>query len=328
MKNTKLIDDSTQEAAEWFLKTQGGNMTEADYLTWQEWLAENDTNQQAFAKAEDCWHALDAITTHRVTQGTINRFMPMMAKVAAGIAASLIIALSIGFFYQSDHAVPLQATTYQTDRAEHKIIQLEDGSKINLGAKSIINVSYDDAERHITLVRGEAVFDVTKDKNRPFVVKTGKGTATAIGTKFNIHTNDHNVVVTVIEGLVEVNPDPGNMDVPRPRVSAGKAISYQSNGHISEITATNVDAATSWEKGLLVRVDTPLYSVIEDVNRYSSREIIIGDPDLNNIKFTGTILNDGIDNWLQGLSIAYPIIILDSGQDAILLLKKQRNIIN
>ncbi len=328
--NIKFADDLANEAAEWFLKLRDDDLSRADYLEWQEWIAESDDHARAFAGAEDCWDALDNIKDlpwvntsppAHMTKNYFRRIMP----VAASIAASLLIALSIGLFLQKDITPSLETTSYQTARAEHKTIRLDDGSKINLGARSIINVNYSDIRRDITLVRGEAIFDVVKDKTRPFVVKTGNGTVTAIGTKFNIHSNDQNVVVTVLEGIVEVNPYPDNIipdNASLPRVSAGKAVTYQGNGHISEVMDTNIEAAVSWEKGLLVRVDTPLASVIEDVNRYSAREIIIGDAALNDISFTGTVLNDGIDNWLRGLSVAYPIKVLDSGHNAILLLRK------
>ncbi|VAW01858.1 hypothetical protein MNBD_ALPHA01-1305 [hydrothermal vent metagenome] len=323
--NIKFADDLANEAAEWFLKLRDDDLSRTDYLEWQEWIAESDDHARAFAGAEDCWDALDDIKDlPRVNAGptlmTKNYFRRIM-PVAAGIAATLLVAL----FLQKDITPSLETTSYQTARAEHKTVRLDDGSQINLGARSIINVNYSDMRRHITLVRGEAVFNVVRDTLRPFVVKTGNGTVTAIGTKFNIHSNDQDVVVTVLEGIVEVNPYSENNTpdhAPLPRVSAGKAVTYQVNGYISEVTDTNVEAAVSWEKGLLVRVDVPLANVIEDVNRYSAREIIIGDAALNNIRFTGTVLNDGIDNWLRGLSVAYPIKVLDSGHNAILLLKK------
>ncbi len=337
--NIKYTDTAVNEAAEWFIRLQDEAISDTCYKEWQEWLASSHENRNAFERAEKCWDILDNIaelpTITAITEkndisnvrklNPLRRIMPMVGSIAAAVT----IIFSAGLFYQQNYLSAPETTTYQTARAEHKLITLDDGSKINLAARSIVNVNYTDKERNITLVRGEAVFDVAKNKHRPFIVKTRKGTATAVGTKFNIHSSDLNVTVTVLEGIVEVNPITDNNSLsakPLPqyltRITAGEAISYEDNGHISEVIKSNIDVATSWEKGLLVRVDTPLSSVIEDVNRYSSREIIIGDAALNDIRFTGTVLNDGIDNWLRGLSVAYPIKVLDSGHDAILLLKK------
>lgn len=323
------------EAAEWFVRLRDDDITDAEYLEWQQWLASSEGHAAAFARAEQCWAGLDPVSelsdrvleqqnffgsSQKIRTGP-RRFMPLVAS----IAASVLIMLSAGIYFQMSSAP--ESTTYQTARAEHRMLQLEDGSKISLGARSIVSVNYSDEMRQITLVRGEAVFDVAKNKARPFVVQVGKGTVTAVGTKFNIHSSKDNVTVTVLEGIVEVNPAIARMSSAQhmttlPRIVAGKAVSYSENGVLSDVVEANLDAAVSWEKGLLVRVDTPLASVIEDVNRYSTREIIIGDPSLKDISFTGTVLSDGIDNWLRGLSVAYPIKVVDSGQDAILLLKK------
>jgi len=339
--NIEIKNDTATEAAEWFITLRDGDITEESYLKWQQWLGRSDANKQAFAKAECYWKQLDNITNppwndtghdaNNISSGEDNlaragrrsRFMVF----AAAIAATILIALSVELFYHNDFSARAETTTYQTARAGHKIIKLADGSKINLGALSIVNVNYTRAVRHLTLVRGEAIFSVAKNKKRPFVVRVGTGSVTAVGTRFNIHSGDRNVTVTVLEGVVVVNPDLADnktRTAPLPKVSAGRAVSYDNKGDISPVVKTNVAAAISWEKGMLVRVDTPLASVIADVNRYSAREIIIGDPALDNIRFTGTVLNDGIDNWLRGLSVAYPIKVLDSGHDAILLLKKKK----
>lgn len=333
IENKNLSDDCVSQAADWFIRLQDDDLSEADYLAWQDWLAESPANKNAFARAENCWSDLDYVTDppfkdfsgkaqKSQSQGLTRRLGPL-----AAIAAAIVIILSLGFYLQNVITPTPVETTYQTARAEHRTIQLEDGSSISLGGHSIVNVNYSKQTRRITLVRGEAIFEVTKNKARPFIVHVGNGTVTAIGTKFNILSSGDNVTVTVLEGIVEVNPNHEDIK-PAPaslsRVSAGKTVSYHEDGYLSEIMVTNVEAATSWEKGLLVRVNTPLANVIEDVNRYSRREIIIGDPSLKKIQFTGTVLNDGIDNWLRGLSVAYPIKVLDSGHDAILLLKKEK----
>ncbi len=328
--NNKYNSDPAAEAAEWFIRLRDDDLAEKDYHDWQLWLADSPANKQAFADAEKCWQDLDNITDLSPEDDGITAVDPTgrrgrLLPVIAAIAATILIALSIGIFYQNDRLPGPGATTYQTATAEHRTVRLEDGSKIDLGARSIVNVNYTRDVRHLTLVRGEAIFSVAKNKHRPFIVHVGKGTVTAVGTKFNIHSGDRDVTVTVLEGIVEVNPDLNKpATAPLPKVSAGRAVSYDSNGDISPVVKSNVAAATSWEKGLLVRVDTPLASVIADVNRYSTREIIIGDPALDNIRFTGTVLGDGIDNWLRGLSVAYPIKVLDSGHDAILLLRKEK----
>ena len=248
--DTKTTGDCTSEAAEWFIKLQDANLSEEEYLTWQNWLTESPANKEAFARAEDCWSDLDHITDLPFTDFSGGAPKPHGQNLSkhlgpfAAIAATIMIVLSLGFYVQNIVPPVPEATSYQTERAEHKTILLKDGSTISLGGHSIVNVNFSEQNRRVTLVRGEAVFEVAKNKARPFIVHVGKGTVTAIGTKFNILSSGQNVTVTVLEGIVEINPDYGDKKpepTPLPRVPAGQAVSYHENGYLSEIIPTNVE---------------------------------------------------------------------------------------
>lgn len=332
----KISDKLMQQAADWFLALQQENVSSESCLAWQDWLNQSELNEAAFRRIEGLWSKLDLTsdlpwpTEKEILldqdKDFIHKSRLQIYAYSGAIAASIVIVLA-GYLSLYQDFSPLQKeTTYQTAIAEHKTIKLEDGSEINIGARSIINVDYNIHRRNITLVRGEAVFKVAKDKSRPFVVNVAKGSVTAVGTAFNINSTTSNVTVTVLEGIVDVVAETVSekiTPVSLSRVSAGNSISYNNNGQISPVTKANLDAAISWEQGLLVKINTPLEQMIDDVNRYSSKEIIIGDSKLKNIKFTGTIFEGKIDNWLKGLELGYPIKVVDTGQNTILLLAKE-----
>jgi len=333
----KISDKLMEQAADWFLNLQQEDVSAETCVEWQDWLSKSELHEAAFRRIEDLWGKLDMATDLPwpsekdimldQDKEHIHKSTFRITAFVGAIAASLLIIVGVTFsVFQGFNPVP-QETTYQTAIGEHKTVTLEDGSQITIGAKSIINVDYKTHRRDISLVRGEAVFQVAKDKSRPFVVKVGKGSVTAVGTAFNINSNTSNVTVTVLEGIVDVVPElmAGEItkNLLKKRVTAGKTISYNNYGHASAITKANIDAVTSWEQGFLVKVDIPLGQMIDDVNRYSSKEIVIGDSKLKNIKFTGTIFEGRIDNWLKGLELGYPIKVVDTGQNTILLLAKE-----
>jgi transmembrane sensor len=70
------------------------------------------------------------------------------------------------------------------------------------------------------------------------------------------------------------------------------------------INVSNVDshAAIAWRSGRLEYIMEPLGSVIEDVNRYTSRRIVIADSRLKDLVFTGTISSDRVDEWAATLA--------------------------
>jgi len=77
-----------------------------------------------------------------------------------------------------------------------------------LNTKSKIDVNYTKTQRSINLVYGEALFDVAKDAERPFVVQTDQGAVRAVGTVFSVRLVNDEVAVLVEEGIVELMAQP------------------------------------------------------------------------------------------------------------------------
>jgi len=116
------------------------------------------------------------------------------------IAASvLIVTVGTGAWWQSVH-YPL----YSTDTGERRSITLADGSTVDLNARSKLRVEFSKNERRVELLDGQALFQVAKDKNRPFIVASGEATVRAVGTQFDVYRKDSGTTVTVLEGRVAV----------------------------------------------------------------------------------------------------------------------------
>ena len=94
---------------------------------------------------------------------------------------------------------------FSTGKGETKVIALKDGSVVTLNTASEIQVNYSDALRSVELIRGEALFDVAKNKARPFVVAAGDTSVRVVGTSFTVrHLDATPVQVLVREGIVDV----------------------------------------------------------------------------------------------------------------------------
>jgi transmembrane sensor len=93
---------------------------------------------------------------------------------------------------------------YATDIGERRSITLADGSTVDLNARSRIRVEFSGAERRVELLDGQALFQVAKDKNRPFIVRSGDASIRAVGTQFDVYRKADGTTVTVLEGRVAV----------------------------------------------------------------------------------------------------------------------------
>jgi transmembrane sensor len=118
---------------------------------------------------------------------------------AASVTFVLVIA---GAVWWQAHRYPL----YATDVGERRSITLDDGSTVDLNARSQLRVEFSKTERRVELLGGQALFQVTKDKARPFIVKSGEATVRAVGTQFDVYRRDSGTTVTVLEGRVAVYP--------------------------------------------------------------------------------------------------------------------------
>lgn len=122
------------------------------------------------------------------------------------VAASLLILLGASFLiiYQS-HTNQPQTILVQNNEGKPKQITLPDLSKVTLNNNSSLSYTtdYNKTKRNITLM-GEAIFSVTPNQNKPFVIKTGKLMTQVVGTTFSIKEKGATINVSVIEGQVKV----------------------------------------------------------------------------------------------------------------------------
>ncbi len=339
----------TQEAASWFLKIQDG-FSQSDFREWRRWIAADDANAAAFDAVREFWQRSDQVDdlpwpgNDELKADTYDgqRVLPLPAKsqqrargsgnngrvwlAAASIVAACLIGL--GLMRDADQGFD----SYETATAEHRLIYLEDGSSVTLGAESDVRIAYDRRERRIELRSGEAYFKVAKDADRPFTVAAGNHTVRAIGTEFDVNIGVRDIKVAVIEGKVRVDGLPAATAKSGSASGLGAAVNLESGdvldfnvtGGIGIVSQVDPMLSTSWLAGRLAYDGASFESVVADVNRYSDVELIIGDDFTNQRIFTGTIFSDSIDEWLDGIEHAFPVRVVRLEGHGILLIHDER----
>lgn len=91
---------------------------------------------------------------------------------------------------------------FATRASEWRILTLEDGTVATLGPRTVLTYSYTPERRSIHLINGEALFQVRKDPQRPFIVTSPAGCAKALGTIFSVSHQLRSTSVTTQEGIV------------------------------------------------------------------------------------------------------------------------------
>jgi transmembrane sensor len=335
--------DSTHfAAADWLVRLQSTEVSLEETLAWQAWLRENPSNAQAFARMEEISRVLRdarapaAVPAHALARDRYDASIPLKEwkvpqaarrpRAALGVAASvaiaaLAVALSFAFL-----RAPAETRTYATAVGETSNVILSDGSVIALAGDTQIEVALTENLRAIELTKGEALFKVAKDAARPFKVRAGEATITAVGTEFNVERDSDRAVVSVTEGRVVVKPVTGLLPVsllqgfkPKLRsvhVDAGQQTTAGSAG-IEEPTKME-DPATDWQIGHLAFRLQPLRYVLEDVNRYAHKPIVLEDEAIGALVITGTVERENIAGWVKSLEHAFDLQATENADQIVL----------
>ena len=211
----------------------------------------------------------------------------------------------------------------RTEIGQQTRFSLSDGSRVKLNTNSIVKVSFSKNNRLLTLVKGEANFNVTKDKSRPFTVTIGEKSFTALGTIFNLQkTSNDNMELVVTEGIVLITKSNKPLNKNTNVVSAlskeefsgvlitsGEMATIQNNNQTSnqKISFEEVQRKLAWQQGMLVFSGETLDEALIEISRYTTTKFELNGDELTNIKVAGYFKANDIDGLLTSLSTNFNI---------------------
>jgi transmembrane sensor len=305
-----------REAAEWLLRLNEGDASEAEIDQWLRWCQADAENLVAFEKLQQDWQdtagfksAPDLLPVsqvdpaHRRRPGLSfgalrsSRAFPWVA------AACLVVAVSLG--YQFFHRSPVHEVLVA---AKQEPATLPDGSSLLLSAKAVAEVDFSGVIRDVVLrPDGEAFIKVHHDTARPFTVRAGDLTVTAVGTAFDVRREADRVTVTVEEGTIVAAAVGGIRAPTQWRVGAGYQVIYSEGLRSAVVSRVDTQSVLRWRDGELAYDNAPLEAVIADINRYSTVNVTVRDPKLLLLHFTGTVFVGSINDWVNALEAKYPL---------------------
>lgn len=180
---------------------------------------------------------------------------------------------------------------YSTAVGEQRTLALADGSTVELNALSAIRVRFTATERQVELVSGQALFNVSHDTARPFVVVAGAAHVRDVGTAFDVLRSESSTIVTVVDGVVSVSArETAPLGAGPPRtveVGAGEQVTVAPHA-LSPPRAANITAVTAWTQQQLIFESTPLSQAAEAFNRFNTRRLMVQGGALKDLRVSGT----------------------------------------
>ncbi len=194
----------------------------------------------------------------------------------------------------------IQITTDAPNALNHLVIPYGNQSRVvlsdntivwlNAGSQLVYPTLFKNKTREVLLF-GEAYFEVAKDAEKPFIVKTSDIDIKVLGTKFNISTyGEDNVIQTVLkEGSVSIHRKSAGFFKSDIVIRPNQLASFNKATNDTKINTVDPDYYILWTKGLISFDDIDLNRVIKKIERFYNISINFSDPEKKIMRISGKL---------------------------------------
>jgi transmembrane sensor len=312
----------SKNKTDWSLlaKYMAGETDEKEAQAITEWIDNNPENRDLFIKIKSDWKMMNTMNSkfnvdnawnklqNRIIsddksivnkdiitlQKPLNRYFMTPFRIAATLLLLAVLGTSLVFIYIGSQNVNITASVNERGKA----VKLPDGSSVYLNANTRISYSkhFIRKSREVTL-DGEAFFDVSHDKNKPFIIYTNKARIKVLGTSFNVNApvNCDQVKVFVSTGIVELSEADNQTNHVLLRSGNIGMINHKA---ISSVKAEN-ENSIAWKTGNVTFHDTRLSEVTSVLNDMYRVNIVIREPGIDTTRINGSYQDDPLDEILK-----------------------------
>jgi len=185
-------------------------------------------------------------------------------------------------------------------------VRLPDGTFVWLNSAG--SLTYDhtcNKKERVVYLQGEAYFEVSKEKTRPFIVKTNDISVEALGTSFDVkaYPDDNYIAATLIEGNIRISSSTQTeLLEPNEKITITK-----SDGQFTKTLLTDAEKNILWINHQLAFESERMEDIAKTLERMYNVSIRFTSEKLKDIRFSGTIKNNNLENVLQVIEFVSPI---------------------
>jgi len=331
--NHKFSSDSAEQsrndiATRWVIDADNG-LSPAQQDELHEWLVADTRNRQAYQRNLAIWSEFDRIAGLDESMADdidMDLLKPKPAVFVwkrtrafyyAGLsmAAMLVIGALVMLSRKPEAVGPVAPILTFPARIEQYALQ--DGSNAELRRGSELQILYSAHERRVRLLKGEAVFSVAKDPNRPFRVEVGDLELEALGTVFNVKEGPDRIEVLVAEGRVKMTSEAdlwGNEEETNAEENGEPtlqivietfeqaSVSLEASVPKAELIPVDqsvVDRTLLWRPQRLEFSETPLVDIVNEFNRRNELQIRIASRELGELPITSIFWSDDVEAFVR-----------------------------
>jgi transmembrane sensor len=284
-------------------------------------LVDNFLNAQHLEKSshadvtQEIWSSIqNKIKDEREAQKTFYTRSAFQKSVRISLVMILVLTVFSGIYF-SGYFTTRQWLTVSTKPGEKLILTLPDGSVAYLNSASSISYpeKFHSIQREVTL-NGEAFFEVSKDEQKPFSIRTGHVTTKVLGTSFNISAfQNQKISVTVATGKVEVSTDKEIIDsnknttYTRTIITPGQQALYDPAFKKLSTKEVNIEPYLAWKNNTLQFDNTSLNEAADILQRWYNVTIEFENESLKHCQLNGQYKDQSFIHVLESIQYMYNI---------------------
>lgn len=222
--------------------------------------------------------------------------------------AAIIGSILISLYFWDENKILTKYTdmTVEVGQGQKSDIILPDGTKVHLNTDSQLRYgsNFNGRQRQVELI-GEAYFEVAKDAQSPFIVKTGDIQVRAVGTAFNIqaYPDEEDITTYLAKGSIIVSSNRQSFNL-----SPGEVAVYTlADTQITKKKSVDNQLFTAWMNNEMIFDNEPVLNIIKILERNYNVKFAIKSDKLKDITFTGTLKNASLQSTLYALQFTSSI---------------------
>ena len=324
------IKTKIKEEAIYWLACEKEGLNELEKQELKHWLESNQEHQKAYNRMKLVHQMAKSISKENAQilseqahkEARKIRFLEKTRYFSSAAAILLIVCFSAFKIYDNNFAVQY-SKTFQTDKTNLANQQLPDGSSIFIDAKTNLNIEFYKGKREVTLNDGRVMFEVAKDENRVFIIKSGDINIEVVGTKFEVIHKKDITTINVEEGIVKTYFSSYFFDKQNEKLlTKENSITYSNfQGNINNQEKINPEKIALWRENLISLNKVSLKDAFDEFSKYNDILISFSSKEVENYLITAEFSSTQLEIFLKTISKVYPLKI-DKNDKVIKISKK------
>lgn len=293
-------ENTNRQAGEWLARLHADDRSPDDEVAFRQWLDGDPSHRTVFERASAVWDAVGGLRDQSpVAESDTPRLSRRMVLAGGG---ALAVAGVSTFGWREAYA-----GVYRTGIGEQRRLTLDDGSRVMLDTDTRIRFRAGSDARTLSLSAGRVDLDIASDP-RPFLIELGARRIAAQTGRLDMRRDGDAMALTAIRGNARIDAAGAPVSL-----STGHRIAMGA-GRPDRIDRPEIDDLIAWQSGRLAFRDETLTDAVAELNRYTTRPLVIADPRAAQMRVSGVYRVGDPEAFARSLALLLPVRVTADGE--------------